>query len=168
MRCSGSLARGSKRYRSDRDRFALYRTIRVKSSGRNTDSFKHVRDYPCGRCSAGAFTCFRIREKAFGTDQHRRKTVLPFHRTAMRHSRCAGEFSPSAGEGLCRIGENHHGSKKGANVKRSVNISIFTFQIIYQILTELGIITFNDKGRLEINYDRKDRNSSITYQNTRP
>ena len=54
------------------------------------------------------------------------------------------------------------------NVKRSVNISIFTFQIIYQILTELGIITFNDKGRLEINYDRKDRNSSITYQNTRP
>ncbi len=54
------------------------------------------------------------------------------------------------------------------NVKRSVNISIFTFQIIYQILTELGIITFNDKGRLEISYDRKDRNSSITYQNTRP
>ena len=54
------------------------------------------------------------------------------------------------------------------NVKRSVNISIFIFQIIYQILTELGIITFNDKGRLEINYDRKDRNSSITYQNTRP
>ena len=54
------------------------------------------------------------------------------------------------------------------NIKRNVNISIFTFQIVYQILVELGVITFNDKGRLDISYDKKDRNSSITYQNTRP
>lgn len=54
------------------------------------------------------------------------------------------------------------------NIKKSINVSYFTFAVVYQILAELGVITFNDKGRIEINYDKKDRNSSITYQNTRP
>ena len=53
-------------------------------------------------------------------------------------------------------------------IKKKVSISYFGFCVVFQILSELGIVTFNERGKLELVYKKTNRNMSQTYINTRP